>query len=259
VTPTVHETAIVSPEARLADGVTVGPYAVIGPDVVIGEGSSVGSHARVEGPTVMGRENRVFPHASVGFEPQDLKYRGEKTRLTIGHRNVFREFSTVHRGTVGGGGETTVGDSNYFMACSHVAHDCHVGSFTVLANSAALAGHVVLGDRVVLGAFTGAHQFIRVGNYAFVGAYAQLRQDVLPFCKTDGSDAKTYGVNRIGLQRAGFTEQRIKALDRAYRLLVRSRLNTTQALERIEEELKGEPDIDYLMAFIRSSKRGFHR
>ena len=259
MTTTVHATAIVSAEARLADGVEIGPYAVVGPDVAIGEGTSVGALATIEGPAVIGRENRIFPHAVLGFEPQDLKYHGERTRLTVGDRNVFREFSTVHRGTSTGRGETVIGDGNYIMACSHVAHDCRIGSFTVLANSASLAGHVEVGDHVVLSAFSGAHQFIRIGNYAFVGAYSALRQDVLPFCRTEGSDAKTYGLNVVGLKRNGFSEERLKALERTYRLLIKSKLNTTQALQRIEEELAGQEDVAYLVRFIKESKRGFHR
>ena len=259
MTATVHPAAIVSHEARLSEGVEIGPYAVVGADVVIGARTRVGAHASIEGPTVLGEENRVFPHAVLGFDPQDLKYRGEKTRLTVGSRNTFREFSTVHRGTVTGHGETVIGDDNLFMSYSHVAHDCRVGSFTVFANSASLAGHVDVGDRVVLGAFVGAHQFIRIGRYAFVGAYAQLRQDVLPFCKTEGIEAKTFGLNRIGLQRLGFTEERLKALERAHRLLVKSQLNTTQALERIEAELPGHEDVADLVRFIKESRRGFHR
>jgi UDP-N-acetylglucosamine acyltransferase len=255
----IHPTAIVSPEAELHGGVVVGPYAVVGPGVSIGAGTSVGAHATIEGPTVLGRENRVFPHAVLGFDPQDLKYHGEKTWLKIGDHNVFREFSTVHRGTMTGRGETSIGDRNYFMAYSHVAHDCRIGSSAVFANSASLAGHVDVGDHVVLGAFVGAHQFTRIGQYAFTGAYAQVRQDVLPYCKTDGIEAKTYGINRIGLQRLGFSEDRLKALERAYRLLVKSKLNTTQALERIEAELPGQADVAHLVAFIKGSKRGFHR
>ncbi|HKF42979.1 MAG TPA: acyl-ACP--UDP-N-acetylglucosamine O-acyltransferase [Thermoanaerobaculia bacterium] len=255
----VHTSAIVSPGARLGADVEIGPYAVIGPDVEIGDGTTVGAHATIEGPTVMGAANRVFPHAVIGFDPQDLKYRGEKSSLKIGNRNVFREFSTVHRGTAGGHGETVVGDNNYFMANSHVAHDCVIGSFNVMANCASLAGHVDIGDHAILGAFAGAHQFIRIGDSAFIGAYSALRQDVLPFCRTEGSDAKTYGLNVVGLKRLGFSEERLKALERAYRLLVKSRLNTTQALAKIEEELSGQPDVDYLVRFIRESKRGFHR
>ena len=259
MTAAIHPTAIVSPEAELGDGVAVGPYAIVGAGVSIGAGTSVGAHATIEGPTVLGRENRVFPHAVLGFDPQDLKYHGERTWLKIGDHNVFREFSTVHRGTVTGRGETLIGDRNYFMAYSHVAHDCRIGDSAVFANSASLAGHVDVGDHVVLGAFVGAHQFTRIGQYAFTGAYAQVRQDVLPYCKTDGIEAKTYGINRIGLQRLGFSDERLKALERAYRLLVKSKLNTTQALERIEAELSGHEDVASLVAFIKESKRGFHR
>jgi len=259
VTASVHPTAIVSPDASLADGVEIGPYALVGPEVALGAGTRVGAHATIEGPTVAGNENRIFPHAVLGFAPQDLKYRGEKTRLVVGDRNVFREFSTTHRGTATGRGETVVGDDNLFMACSHVAHDCRVGSFTVFANSASLAGHVDVGDHVVLGAFVGAHQFIRIGNHAFVGAYSALRQDVLPYCRTEGADAKTYGLNSVGLRRSGYSRERVLLLERAYRLLIKSRLNTTQALQRIEEELPGQPDVEYLVRFIRESKRGFHR
>jgi UDP-N-acetylglucosamine acyltransferase len=255
----VHETAVVAGDARLAEGVEVGPYAVVGDGVVLGAGTIVGAHAQIAGPATIGEGNRIFPHAVLGFEPQDLKYKGEQTRLVIGSRNVFREFSTVHRGTVTGRGETIVGDDNYLMAYSHIAHDCRIGSRTVFANYVGLAGHVDVGDGAVLGAFVGAHQFVRVGRFAFIGAYSQLRQDVLPFCRTDGMDAKTYGLNRIGLTRSGFSRERLQALERAYRLLIKSKLNTTQALERIEAELPDQPDVQYLVDFIRSSKRGFHR
>jgi UDP-N-acetylglucosamine acyltransferase len=255
----IHPTAIVSEGAELADGVEVGPYAVVGPDVRLGRGTNVGAHAHLSGPAELGEGNRIFPHAVLGLEPQDLKYHGEPTRLVVGSRNVFREFATVHRGTVTGRGETVIGDEGYFMAYSHVAHDCRIGSRVVFANCAALAGHVDVGDNSVLGAFAACHQFTRVGKYAFVGAYAQIRQDVLPFCKTDGIEAKTYGINTIGLKRQGFSEERLEALQRAYRLLIRSKLNTTQALERILEELSGQPDVDDMVEFIRSSKRGFHK
>jgi UDP-N-acetylglucosamine acyltransferase len=255
----VHETAVVAESARLAEGVEVGPYAVVGDGVALGAGTVVGAHAQIAGPATIGEGNRIFPHAVLGFEPQDLKYKGEETRLVIGARNVFREFSTVHRGTVTGRGETLVGDDNYFMAYSHIAHDCRIGSRTVFANYVGLAGHVDVGDGAVLGAFVGAHQFVRVGRFAFIGAYSQLRQDVLPFCRTDGMDAKTYGLNRIGLTRSGFSRERLQALERAYRLLIKSKLNTTQALERIEAELPDQPDVEYLVEFLRSSKRGFHR
>jgi UDP-N-acetylglucosamine acyltransferase len=259
MTVLVHPLAVVSPRARLAEDVRVEPYAVIGDDVEIGRGTSIGSHARLEGPAVLGEHNRVFSHAVLGFEPQDLKYHGEPTTLVVGSRNVFREFSTVHRGTVKGGGETIVGDDNYFMAYAHVAHDSRIGSGTVFANCASLAGHVVVGDRAVLNAFAAVHQFARIGRYAFVGAFTQCRQDILPFCKTDGVDAKTYGINTIGLKRQGLADSEIEALQKAYRLLVKSKLNTTQALERIESELPGSPAVAELVTFIKESKRGFHK
>ena len=211
------------------------------------------------GPAEFGEGNRIFPHAVLGLEPQDLKYHGEPTRLVVGIAQRLPGVLTVHRGTVTGRGETVIGDDGYFMAYSHVAHDCRIGSRVVFANCASLAGHVDVGDHAILGAFAAAHQFTRIGKYAFVGAYAQIRQDVLPFCKTDGIEAKTYGLNTIGLKRNGFSDERLEALQRAYRLLVRSKLNTTQALERIEAELAGQPDVDDLVEFIRESKRGFHK
>jgi UDP-N-acetylglucosamine acyltransferase len=259
VTVDVHATAVVAPGARLDAGVTIGPYAVVGEGVELGRGTAVGSHARLEGPAVFGEENRIFAHAVLGFEPQDLRYRGEPTRLVVGARNTFREFTTVHRGTPKGAGETVIGDDNYFMAYSHVAHDCRVGSATVFANCASLAGHVEVGDHAVLSAFAAVHQFARIGRSAFVGGYTQCRQDVLPFCKTEGTDAKTYGINTIGLKRQGLSDGEIEALQKAYRFLVKSRLNTSQAIERIESELAGSPAVEELVSFIRGSKRGFHK
>ncbi len=259
MTTAVHPTALVSPDAELAEDVTVGPYAVVGPEVRLGRGTSVGAHAHLQGPATLGEENRIFPFAVVGFDPQDLKYRGERTRLAVGSRNVFREFCTIHRGTIGGRGETIIGDENLFMAYSHVAHDCRIGSRSVLANYVGLAGHIDVGDCAFLGAYVGCHQFIRVGNHAYVGAFTVIRQDVLPYCKTDGVEAKTYGINTIGLKRRGFTPERLEALEKAYRILVRSKLNTSQALERIEAELAGHEDIEYLVQFIREGQRGFHK
>jgi UDP-N-acetylglucosamine acyltransferase len=259
VTVEIHSTAIVSPEAELDDGVSVGPYALVGREVRLGRGTSVGAHAQLQGPTTMGDGNRIFPFAVVGFDPQDLKYGGERTRLTVGSRNVFREFCTVHRGTAGGHGETTIGDENLFMAYSHVAHDCRIGSRSVLANYAGLAGHIDVGDWAFLGAYVGCHQFVRIGDHAYVGAFTVIRQDVLPYCKTEGADAKTYGINTIGLKRRGFTPERLEALEKAYRILIRSKLNTSQALDRIGTELGGQADVEALVSFIKTSQRGFHR
>ncbi len=251
----VHRTAVVSPGAEFGEGVSIGAYAVIGDGVVLGARTAVGDHASLQGPAVFGEDNRIFPHAALGFDPQDLKYRGEPTLLTVGARNVFREFTTVHRGT--GTGETWIGDDNYFMNYTHIGHDNKIGSRVVMANYAVLAGHVEIGHHAIIGAFNAIHQFCRIGPYAFLGAYTGCRQDVLPFCRTDGLDAKTYGLNTIGLKRNGFSDERIEALQKAYRLLVKSKLNTSQALERIAQELPGQPDVEELVLFIKTSERGF--
>ena len=255
----VHPTAVVSPGAVLGEDVSIGPYAVIGDGVVLGARTRVGASAMVQGPAVFGTENRIYPHAALGSDPQDLKYRGEPTRLVVGSRNTFREFMTVHRGTPDGLGETIIGDDNYFMNFSHIAHDNRIGSRVVLANGAALAGHVEVDDYAILSAYSGAHQFIRIGRYAFVGAYSPLRRDVLPYCRTDCAEGavKTYGLNTIGLKRHAFSEDRLDALQKAYRILVKSKLNTSQALERIAEELPGQPDVEELVRFIKTSGRGF--
>jgi len=258
LTATIHPTAIVAPSAELGDGVNIGPYAIVGEEVVLGAGTTVGAYASVQGPTRLGPENRIFAHAVLGFDPQDIKYRGERTRLVIGARNVFREFATIHRGT-SATGETVIGDDNFFLAYTHVAHDCQIGSRCIFSNNASLGGHIEVGDGVVLSAFVGGHQFTRIGSYAFVGAFTPIRQDVLPFCKTDGHEAKTYGLNKIGLERHGFSKERVAVLNKAYKILIRSKLNTKQALERLEAELSGEPDVAYLIEFVRASERGFHR
>ena len=257
----IHPTAIVSSEAGIGDGVEIGPYAVIGPGVTIGADSKVGAFSRIEGPATIGERNVFYGHASVGSPPQDLKYRGERTELVIGNDNVVREFVTINRGTAGGGGRTTIESNNFFMAYSHVAHDCHVGSHTIFANNATLAGHVDVGDHSTIGAFSAVHQFCRVGDHAFVGGFTVVTQDALPYVKTVGDrPAKTYGINTIGLQRKGFTEETLSALDRAYRILIRSKLKLQDALEKIESELGFYPEARYLVAFIRgTSKRGFIR
>jgi UDP-N-acetylglucosamine acyltransferase len=257
---TIADSAIVSSEAALADDVVIGPYAIIGAHVSIGAGTVIGPHVRIEGPTSIGERNRFTGHASIGTDPQDIKFQGEKTELRIGNDNLFREFVTVNRGTVGGGALTTIGSENFFMSYSHVAHDCHVGSQTIFANNATLAGHVDVGDSATVGAFSAVHQFCRVGDHAFIGGGTIATQDVLPFVKTVGSrPAKTYGVNTIGLQRKGFPPESIEALQRAYRILIRSRLRLQEALERIDAELGLHSEVRYLADFVRGSKRGFVR
>ncbi len=256
----IDPTAIVSSEAAIASDVVIGAWSIVGPNVTIGAGTVIGPFMRIEGPVTIGERNRFFGQASVGTEPQDLKFKGERTELVIGNDNVFREFVTLNRGTVGGGGITTIGSSNFFMAYSHVAHDCHVGDNTIFANNATLAGHVEVGDYATVGAFSAVHQFCRVGDHAFIGGATICTQDVLPYVKTVGSrPAKSYGINHIGLERKGFQKETIEALQRAYRILVRSKLRLEDALMRIESELGYSAEAQYMAEFVRGAKRGFIR
>jgi UDP-N-acetylglucosamine acyltransferase len=256
----IDSTAIVSANALLAPDVVVGAYAVIGPNVTIGSGCIVGAFMRIEGPTAIGERNNFYGHASIGGPPQDLKYRGEHTELAIGNDNVFREFVTINRGTTGGGGKTSIGNENFFMAYSHVAHDCHVGSHTIFANNATLAGHVEIADYATIGAFSAVHQFCRVGEHAFVGGGSMITQDVMPYAKTVASrDNRSYGINTIGLERKGFSKETVEALQRAYKILIRSKLRADEALQKIEDELGLFPEARYLVEFVRASKRGIIR
>ncbi len=259
MTGSIHPTAVVDRGAELGADVVVGPYAVIGAGVVIGDRTTIGAHATILGETVMGRLNRVFPHAAIGFDPQDLKYEGEASRLVIGDSNQFREFSTVNRGTAFGGGVTRIGDENLFMTQTHVGHDSQVGSRTVFTNGGTLAGHVLVEDDATIGAFSAVHQFCRVGRHAYVGGYSVITMDALPFCITVGIKPACMGVNRIGLERKGKSKDDIRAIERAVRVVTRSRRNTTQALEELDLEHAGHADVDAFIAFIKSSERGFAR
>lgn len=252
----VHPLACVDPEASLGDGVRVGPFAVIGAGVEIGDGTEIGAAAQIQGPTRIGRDNRIFPQAALGFEPQDLKFRGEEVRLEVGDGNVFREFSTVSRGTVGGGAVTRIGSHNLFMAYVHIAHDCQIGDRTVFANLATLAGHVEVQDDATVGAFCTVQQFARIGRHAYLGAYTVMPMDALPFVKTVGVKPAVYGLNTIGLKRKGFDSARLARLGKAVRLLTRSGLNTEQALARMRAELGGDPDVEALIAFVETTRRG---
>jgi UDP-N-acetylglucosamine acyltransferase len=254
----VHPTAIVHAGATIGRGSVIGPHCVIGPDVRIGERCRIGASVVVDGITSIGDETEIFPMASIGLAPQDLKYRGERTALRIGKRNVFREFVTINRGTAGGGGETTIGNDNLFMAYVHVAHDCHVGSGTIFGPHATLGGHVGVEDFANVSAGSAVHQFCRVGRHGFVGGYSVVTKDALPFARTIGSrPARVYGVNSIGLSRRGFTPDTISQLKLAYRYLLQSKLNTTQALAQIEQdESLSAPEVRYLVEFIRTSHRG---
>ncbi len=252
-----HPTAIVHPRARLACSVTLGPYAVVQEDVELGEDCEVMTHAVIGGPTRMGKGNRIFPFASIGLDPQDTKYRGERTRLEAGDGNTFREFVTVHRGTAGGGGVTRIGSHNLLMAYVHIAHDCVLKDRIVMANGASLAGHVEIGDYAIVGPFCGIHQNCRIGAYGFLGGYTTVNKDVLPYSKTTTPRPMTvYGINRLGLERSGISPQDLKELEAAFRLLCRSKLNTTQALEAIEARGFQSPHVRTLIDFIKSSERG---
>jgi UDP-N-acetylglucosamine acyltransferase len=253
--PTIDPTARVHPRAEIGEGTVVGPHVVIGEHVRIGARCRIGASTVIDGWTEIGDETEVFPFGSLGLIPQDLKFKGEPTRLVIGARNVFREFVTIHRGTRGGGGVTRIGDRNFFMAYAHVAHDCLVGNETIFANGATLAGHVLVDDFATIGAFSGVHQFCRVGRHAFIGGYSVVTKDALPFAKTVGNRARIFGVNTIGLVRRGFAPETIAKLKQAFRYLLQ--LNTTRALERIAADPDVRcPEVDYLVEFIRSSKRG---
>lgn len=257
--PRVHPTAVVDPGARLGEGTVVEAYSVIGARVVLGPECVVGPHAVIEGPAVLGARNRVFPFASIGLAPQDLKFRGEETRLEIGDDNVFREGVTVHRGTAGGGGLTSVGSGNLLMVGAHVAHDCRVGDQVIFANAATLAGHVTVEDAATVGAFSGVHQFCRIGRHAYIGGVSVITQDALPYVLTVGNRAKSYGINVIGLERKKFPADTIAALKRAYRILFRMHLALDKALARVVSELGEVPEVRGLADFIGASKRGVIR
>ena len=249
--------AVVSPSARLAPGVRIGAYAVVSDNVELGEGTVLHPHAVVHGPTSLGKANVLHPFCVVGGDPQDLKYQGETTRLEVGNGNVFREGVTVNRGTGKGGGLTRIGNDNFFMTDAHVAHDCIVGNRTIFANSATLAGHVVVADHATVGAFAAVHQFCRVGRFAYIGGYTVVTQDVAPFCSVvTERDTHCYGVNTVGLERNGFSAERIRVIESAYRLLLRSKLNTTQAVEQMRATLNGSAEVGELIAFIESAARG---
>ena len=252
-----HPTAIIHPQAQVAASVTVGPYSVIGAGVEVGDDSEVMSHVVIEGPTRIGKRNRFFPYGVIGFPCQDLKYKGEPTRLEIGDDNVLREFITLHRGTVDGEGATRIGNHNFLMAYVHIAHDCELGSHIIMANGASLAGHVTIGDHATVGAFCGIHQFCRIGAYSFLGSYSVVNKDILPYAKTSADrPLGVYGTNRMGLERRGLSPQDVEELDKAFRLLSRSKLNTTQALEAIEAKGFQSPHVRALLEFIKTSERG---
>jgi len=253
----IHSTAIIDPTARIHPTCKIGPYCTIGPDVELGDGCHLVSHVAVEGPTKVGAGNRFFPFSSIGLAPQDISYKGEPTRLEIGDHNTIREFVTINRGTVKGRGLTKIGDHNLIMAYTHIAHDCQIGNHIIMANAATLGGHVIVEDFATVGALCPIHHFVRIGKYAFVGGGTTLTRDVLPFSKTSAErGTHAYGLNAIGLERRGFTKERILKIHHAFRMLLASKLNTSQALEKLKAEADRGEDIDLLIQFIEESERG---
>jgi UDP-N-acetylglucosamine acyltransferase len=257
----IHPTAIIDSSAEISSKAEIGPYCIVGPHTQIDAGSILDSHVCIHGWTSIGERCRFYPHSSAGTDPQDLKYKGEPTYLKIGNDNVFREFVTLNRGTLGGHGITIIGNHNFLMAYSHIAHDCVVGNYVIMANAGTLAGHVTVEDHATIGAFSAVHQFCRVGPHAFIGGFSVITRDALPFVKTVGArnEAKIYGINTIGLQRKGFSEQSISELKQVYRICFRSQMNTGEALAKAKETQWTSPEVRTMIDFIETSERGFIR
>ncbi len=252
----IHETAVVAPEAQVGEGVKIGPYAVIGPQVEIGPDTEVGAHVVIDGITRIGRGNTILPFSSIGTAPQDLKYQGEPTRLEIGDHNVIREYVTIHRGTPDGGGVTRVGSHCLLMAYTHVAHDCRLGDHVVMANGATLGGHVELGDHVVIGGLSAVHQFCKIGEFAFIGGMSGIEKDIPPYVKYFGVRGRLYGLNLIGLRRGGFAKEVITALRDAYRIIVQRSTILKDAIAEVEALWPDIPEVMKFASFVRESTRG---
>jgi len=253
----IHPTAVIDPGATVPASCRIGPYCTVGAGVELGENCELISHVVLEGPTRLGRGNRIFPFAVVGMRPQDLKYKGEPTRLEVGDDNQIREYVTIHRGTVTGGGVTRVGSRCLIMAYAHIAHDCVIGDDVIMANAATLAGHVTVEPHAVVGALCPVHQFVRIGAYSYIGGGTTITQDVLPFSLTVATrNVKAYGLNSVGLERRGFSRERIRRIHHAYKVLLASKLNTTQALAKLKAEGDLGEDVARLVQFIESSERG---
>ena len=252
----IHSTAVIDPGANIAEDVSIGAYAVIGPEVDIASGSLVGDHATIYGPTSIGRDNQILQHTTLGGAPQDLGYRGDATRLVIGDRNTIREYVSISRGTVNGGGVTSVGNDNFIMAYAHIGHDCRVGDRNIITNSVSLAGHVQVGDQCNLGGFTLVHQFGRIGSHAFTSMGSAINRDVPPFVMVSGNYARSYGINKIGLRRRGFSDEVIDAITRAYKLLVRKRSGRADALKQLEPLAQEFSEVRLFVDFVLASSRG---
>jgi UDP-N-acetylglucosamine acyltransferase len=255
----IHPTAIIDPKAEIDANVEIGPFCIIKAGVRIRKGTKLLSNVTVEGTTVIGENSVIYPFSSIGFPPQDVKYKGEDTRLVIGSGNIIREYASIHRASVGGDGATTIGDNSFFMAYVHVAHDCVIGSNVIMTNAATLAGHVVVEDFAYIGGLVAVHQFTRIGRYAMVGGFSGIGQDIPPYMIASGARAKLFGPNTIGLQRRGFTEKTINEIKKAYRILFREKRTLKEALKQVREEFPSSPEIMHLIEFIEKNKRGICR
>lgn len=255
----VHTTAIVHPKAVIGEGVSIGAFSIIGEHVKVGDGTVIESHVVVDGWTTIGKGNRIFPFSSIGTPPQDISYSGQETMVTIGDNNIIREYVTIHRGTIKGGGNTIVGSQNYIMAYVHIAHDCNVGNHIIMANAATLGGHITVEDHAVIGGLTGIHQFVRIGKYAMVGACSAVSLDVPPFVSAVGNRATLYGLNIVGLRRHGFNKEQVLKIKKAYKILFRSKLSLKEAVTKVEEEVSDSEDVKMMIDFINATKRGICR
>ncbi len=252
----IHSTAVVHPEAKIGAGVKIGPYVIIAEGVSLGDNTCIGAHTVIEQGTQIGSHCQIFPHSVLGGAPQSLKFEGEDTSLIIGDHSVIREFITISRGTADGGGKTKIGEHCFIMAYAHVAHDCHLGKHVVIANAATLAGHIIIEDYAVIGGLIPMHQFVRIGAYAMVGGATGVDKDIVPYAMASGHRARIYGLNIVGIKRRGFSSETIKKLKQAYKLLFHSHLNTSQAIEAIEDRIKGCPEVEHLLKFIKGTRRG---
>jgi len=255
----IHPTAIIHKKAELDSSVSVGPYCTIGEHVRIGKNTTLRSHIVMDGWTTIGEENTIYPFASIGLEPQDLKFKGEETRLLVGDHNMIREYVTLHRGTDSGGGTTRIGNHNVLMAYVHVAHDCILGDRVIMSNAATLAGSITVGDDAIIGGLSGVHQFVRIGSYSMVGGCSAVAQDVPPYVRVAGNHAKLYGINSIGLKRHGFSPEQIQILKSLYKLLFRSGLTLKDAIQQSREKWPDLPEAEVFLAFVENSERGICR
>lgn len=255
----VHPSAVVPTKAKIADGVKIGPYSIIGENVEVGKDTVIGSHVVIDGNTMIGEKNRIYPFVSLGLPPQDIGYRGEDTRLVIGDENIIREFVTINRATIKQDKVTKVGSKNYLMAYAHIAHDCALGNSIIMSNAATLGGHIEIGDHAIIGGLVAIHQFVRIGAYAFIGGKSAIVKDIPPFMMASGDRAKLYGLNQIGLRREGFSRENINSLKKAYQIIWRDHHLFNDALERVRKEIPPCEELETLLEFLVSSKRGVVR